>query len=143
MIEIKLTARSKKTINQLLQVSQDHKVAIENGFYDLGKITQEYNRKLIINGPKTGRIYRINGRAHQASAPGEPPANLTGRLARSTDFAVHGWRRMTYGQSAPYAKFLENGTRFIAPRPNVSRSVRYTQSTGIELFHNRFKEQIK
>lgn len=39
--------------------------------------------KKILTGAKTGRIYRRRGVLHQASAPGEPPANDTGRLVQS------------------------------------------------------------
>lgn len=37
----------------------------------------------ILTGTKSGRIYVRNGVSHQASAPGEAPANDTGRLAQS------------------------------------------------------------
>lgn len=40
-------------------------------------------KKLAAIPARTGRIYIINGRPHQASAPGEPPAPLTGKLRQS------------------------------------------------------------
>lgn len=39
---------------------------------------------------RSGRIYNFGGRQHQASAPGEVPASLTGLLADS-----YTWTRMT------------------------------------------------
>lgn len=76
----------------------------------------------------TGRVYK-NG--HVASSPGQPPAPDTGSLRRH-------WREAAFVQSnglgtygidvklritsdTPYAKFLQHGTRFIAPRPFIER----------------------
>lgn len=39
--------------------------------------------KKTLTGPRHGRIYRVRGRLHQASAPGEPPAVLRGELRQS------------------------------------------------------------
>lgn len=39
----------------------------------------------IRTGPRTGRIYYRKGRTHQASAPGEPPAEDYGDLAESVN----------------------------------------------------------
>lgn len=71
----------------------------------------------------SGRRYR-NG--HVASAPGQPPAPDTGNLRRN-------WREQSFAQAnglgrgvdirlritsdVPYAKYLEFGTRKMAPRP--------------------------
>lgn len=43
----------------------------------------ERDAKALLSGPGAGRLYRKNGRYHQASAAGEMPAADTGRLARS------------------------------------------------------------
>lgn len=74
-----------------------------------------------------GRAYK-NG--HVASAPGQPPAPDTGNLRRN-------WREQSFIQGnglgrgldvklritsdVPYSKFLEFGTRKMAPRPFVER----------------------
>lgn len=82
-----------------------------------------------LTGPRTGRIYIINGRAHQASAPGEPPATLTGKLRQSithTDVMWDGDNAFCeVGTSMPYGRTLEfggvnsRGVR-ILPRPYFS-----------------------
>jgi HK97 gp10 family phage protein len=87
---------------------------------------------LILDSPKTGRIYRRRGVEHQASAPGQAPASDTGRLAQSG--------RVTVGQttvldqangkavgrdvvvaaaqwSSAHASRLEHGTETMEPRP--------------------------
>lgn len=77
--------------------------------------------RLIRSPPKTGRLYQRRGRVHQASAPGEPPATDTGRLAKSIRAGrpeVAGMVvRCTVQVRAKYARALEYGTQRIAPRP--------------------------
>lgn len=73
---------------------------------------------LILDTPKTGRIYRRRTVEHQASAPGEPPASDTGRLVASirTDYDTSELvGRVT--ASTEYAAALEYGTARMAPRP--------------------------
>lgn len=65
----------------------------------------------IARDPKSGRMYGI----HQASAPGEPPAQDMGTLAGSIIFDVIEDKRGVVGQiiaqssAAPYARALEFG----------------------------------
>jgi HK97 gp10 family phage protein len=64
-------------------------------------------QQLITRGPKTGRVYG----KHQASAPGQPPANDTGNLVRSiTVDPVTEEEMVTVTCRAPYAAALELGT---------------------------------
>ncbi len=69
--------------------------------------------KLKIRSPgRSGKVYSFGGRTHQASAPGEVPASLSGALANS-----YTWTRMTErpgsfattGSNLAYAKTLEFG----------------------------------
>lgn len=80
-----------------------------------------------LSGKRSGRIYRIGKRGivHQASAPGEPPAVLLGRLRNSITHVVN-WDGDNVsgevGTNVVYAPILEfggvtwNGGR-ILPRP--------------------------
>lgn len=75
--------------------------------------------RLILDTPKTGRLYpRRGGKMHQASAPGEAPANDYGRLLNSirTDYDLTTCVG-TVTASTKYAAFLEYGTARMAPRP--------------------------
>jgi len=68
----------------------------------------------ILSGTRTGRMYGT----HQASAPGEPPANWTGELVASGGTRYD--RSRLVGEvifSAPYALALEFGTEKMEPRP--------------------------
>lgn len=74
--------------------------------------------KSIQRGPKTGIVYDKTGprRTHQASAPGQPPASDTGRLANSITAEIDG-KQATITAETEYAAPLEFGTRTIEPRP--------------------------
>ena len=80
-------------------------------------------RRMIRNGGGGGRQYG----AHTASAPGQPPVSLSGRLAASIRSNVK-QRGNTIVASIRdvefYSKFLETGTkRGLAPRPFLSTAL--------------------
>lgn len=66
----------------------------------------------LMEGPKSGRYYG----AHQASAPGEAPAILTGQLIGSLTAEPRGLS-VVVGASDEKALWLEYGTRFMSARP--------------------------
>ena len=72
---------------------------------------------------KSGRIYSINGRQHQASAPDERPANLTGRLRKSVGYRAYSWYKMEFGIGTEYSQFLELGTSRMKARKPLQRTV--------------------
>jgi HK97 gp10 family phage protein len=75
--------------------------------------------KSILEGNKSGKIYRRGSVTHKASAPGEAPANDTGRLASSIISIQNKDESLVIagrGQ-VKYAAFLEFGTERMAERP--------------------------
>lgn len=74
-------------------------------------------RRLIQDTPKTGRIYKRGGVSHQASAPGESPANDAGTLAESIQARMTGYIQGEVEPTAEYADYLEFGTEKMEPRP--------------------------
>jgi hypothetical protein len=79
-------------------------------------------QRLMRSSPASGRVYLRGGRAHRASAPGEPPAVDTGTLVRNVEAIVGrqggGWVGETgVLAEAEYAMALEYGTARMAPRP--------------------------
>lgn len=90
---------------------------------------REVKKKL--TGSRSGRVYTVGrrGRTHQASAPGEPPAVLTGALRQSITHDGPTWQgdevSGEVGTQLPYAAILEfggmtwNGGR-ILPRPYMA-----------------------
>lgn len=75
--------------------------------------------QMSMSGPKSGRFYG----SHQASAPGEAPAVMTGAAKNNMtiDKPGEGERIVAAGQE--YAPFLEFGTRFMEARPFMSPAV--------------------
>jgi hypothetical protein len=121
---IKATRRTKQVVIDVTKLEGTNKRGLERALQEIGPEIVRETRRLIETGAKTGRVYRFRGRPHQASAPGEAPANRSGRLARSGDFKVRNWQEMTVGETADYAGFLENGTRGrMAPRPHLIAAV--------------------
>lgn len=91
----------------------------------------------ILRGPRHGKIYKLRGGAlHQASAPGEPPALLTGHLRASVEGRAEieaiAARVQAGGFGAPYAIHLEFGTRKMAQRPFMRSTVRQNKAAIVE-----------
>lgn len=93
-----------------------------------GSILLEAQVKQTLTGRRHGRPYKASktGRLHIASAPGEPPAVLYGRLRNSIAHRPPTWDGDTVeaetGTNVVYARRLEEGGRdsrgvFIAARP--------------------------
>lgn len=97
------------------------KEGIRRGLLDVGPEIEREVVRLIKSPPKTGKLYKIGGRIHQASAPGEAPADLTGELADSVGFTVSSPTQLIIGDRAPHGKWMEEGTddKRILPRPHL------------------------
>ena len=59
------------------------KAAVVRGVANGVEIVLDEASSMVMDGQKSGRIYRRRGAEHQASAPGEAPASDTGRLVQS------------------------------------------------------------
>jgi HK97 gp10 family phage protein len=75
--------------------------------------------KSILEGGKSGRVYKRGNIIHKASAQGEAPANDTGRLAGSISTYPNGTEQtVVAGRGlAKYARLLEFGTSKMGERP--------------------------
>lgn len=121
MIRVKADPINKKAYIGIDNITRNHKKAIRNASFDIGKKSQNESRKNILTGKKTGRTYKIGGFVHRASAPGESPANITGSLAKSVDYDVRGHQQTEFGYKKLYGKFLEDGTVNMERRPNLQK----------------------
>jgi hypothetical protein len=98
--------------------------ALKNALHEIGGEVKKETQRLIKTGQRTGRVYRFRGRDHTASAPGEAPANRSGRLAQSTKFRTKNHQEMTVGQEAEYAGFLKEGRgKLKGPRDILVKAV--------------------
>jgi hypothetical protein len=78
-------------------------------------------KRLVLSKPKTGRIYALpSGVKHQASAPGEAPANRFGFLASS----------------------IVNWTLRMAPRPFLRRALRENAKTIRKIILDRINAAV-
>lgn len=96
------------------------KMGIRKGLLAVAPEIDKEVVRLIRHTPKTGRLYSFgSGHYHQASAPGEAPAELTGALARSIGHQVSGHNKLTVGNRVSYGHELEFGGGRTAPRPHL------------------------
>lgn len=78
--------------------------AVERGLEELAEAIKPEQTKPQI---RTGRIYNIGGRRHQASAKGEPPAPVTFNLVDSTQIIKLSRTSGEVRVTAPYGRRLE------------------------------------
>lgn len=124
--EIKATRGTKQMLIGINAHPFRHRKALRSALNEIGSEAVNTIANYIFNPPKTGRIYFYKGREYQASAPGESPANRSGRLAKSGGYKVRNYQEMTVGETAEYAEYLENpkpGSR-IKQRPHIIRAVK-------------------
>ena len=120
-------AHNRRVFIKLNNMDRTMKSSIHSALHEIGAENVRHTRLKIFK-RKTGRIYVINNQFHQASAPHEAPANLSGELARHVDYIVRGHSQMEFGDKkqsgkAPIGKFLELGTIKMKPRPHIKTTV--------------------
>jgi len=130
---VRITIKSPEPI-KLDELAAETRAALLSTMQGYALIIANDARRAIASPPKTGRIY---GR-HQASAPGEAPASDTGTLLNS----ISGTAKMgpngpegVIEARAPYAAYLEYGTRKMLPRPYLT--------PAIERNRQRFTEALR
>lgn len=128
-----------KTLAFINDFTDNARQAIRQTFFRMGRdLKRKTSKDILDTTTKTGRWYRvrsITGRWywHQASAPFETHANLTGNLRRSLGWRVIGTDRMDfgYGVSRPapdYAASVEFGhhardNSWVFPRPSLQNNI--------------------
>ncbi len=85
---------------------------------EIGVRAVELIREELQSGARSGKLVERRGRPHQASAPGEAPANWSGALAASLDYEA-GQTSVRVFADQPYGDYLEYGTLRVAPRPFI------------------------
>lgn len=95
------------------------RAAAMRGLVRGGNVVRNTMIDLITHSQKSGRVYRRRGVEHQASAPGEPPANDLGDLVRSIEPPRPNASALavTVRVTAAHARPLEYGTTKMAARP--------------------------
>lgn len=143
MISVKVTGNTRQVLAEIPKHVELHRGGIVQAYHEQGQNLVKAVRKLIRKRNKTGRLYKFRGKVHQASAPGEAPANRSGRLLKSSDYKVTNWYKMEFGEEAFYAKFLEEGTRKrMAPRPHLRVVVNQESTNFVNLLETYAKKAI-
>lgn len=143
MIRIRLSGHN-LGIRGIEKYARKHRKKTEEALYASALVVQNEARRLVVQGPKSGRLYLKRGGkiAHRASAPGEPPASDTGTLARNiivnAEFHLH---RIRVIANTAYSGFLEYGTRRIKPRPFMFRALLAKKDEIRNIFTASFKRQ--
>lgn len=121
MIQVRGNDGSRKLLSIIKNHPRATRRGIRRAFYFTGRSLVRKARSEIRRPGRTGRTYLVRrGQGskiirHKASARGEYPANLTGTLARSTDFFVRGTTELYFGSTASYAPFLELEDKLYRP----------------------------
>jgi len=113
--------------SNVFNLDQLTKKGIRKGFYFIGRDLVKESRRLINKKPKSGLYYIVNEglggkilkhpRLHKASAPGEAPAVITGKLRKSVTFEVKNYNLLIFGSTIEYGESLENGAGRLRSRP--------------------------
>jgi HK97 gp10 family phage protein len=134
---LKITAIATKTMRDIGSIDKEIAKRADVGAYKAGMILRNAMvQKILQFGGWSGRVYG----SHQASAPGEPPHNKTGNLARSISIIREKTGVIFVVVRAKYAKALEFGTRKMAARPFATPSYEEKKDEMQEAFMKEVKE---
>lgn len=150
-MKIKTDHRNRKVYAHIFRLERKCQNSLKVAHYKIGKRLKETARKQILDkSTKTGKVTvkRLGRRRlrHQASAPGESPANFTGRYRRSIDFQPHGWNELEFGAGkdgrARYSEYLELGTPRMAPRPGLGNAVKSEERNTLKIYQNELQKGL-
>lgn len=156
-----------KTFKKIELVMAKNTRAVRQMMFSLMEDLHRSANHEILSGIKSGRIYiRRAGykrnkkgqfkkgsrkkRRHQASAPGETHANLTGKLRRSLSWKVYGSDSSEFGygvsttgknEAPEYSDFVEFGTDKMEPRPTLQNELVQVDTKAQLYFDDALKEE--
>ena len=114
---ITIDLRTRRVLVEVRNLEKATKRQIRRGLYMVGRVLKSTASTNILKKPRTGRVYRHKGRRHVASVPGESWANRSGKSRRGIVYNVVSYRKLGFGNTEKVARFMENGTPTIKPRP--------------------------
>lgn len=129
MIKIVPSKNNRIAWASIRRLQTEYKTGVRLGFEQAAASHQRTIKKeLNDKEAKRGRLYlkRLEGRLvrHRASAAGQTAATFTGNYERLVGVKVNGADTMRFGDSAVYARFLEEGTSRMEPRPSLGNTVK-------------------
>lgn len=148
MLEIIDPAGNKKAFESALNLDKNTRRGIRAAFFEIGKdLLDTFNKQVLDKSGKSGTIYirkdRLGRkRRHQASDPGESPANRTGNYRRSAGYQIQGFDRLIFGVTAEHGEWLELGTSRMKPRPGLGNSVNANERNILRAFDLGISERL-
>lgn len=126
------------------KVWADIEEAAKNGVSDGTNLVYDEILSLVLSTPKSGRLYSFRGGVHQASAPGEPFANMTGNALLQTKVTEEdsGLTGVITGH-ADYAAYLELGTGKMAARPVFRPALANKADEFVKAVYNEIGKALK
>ena len=118
------------------------KKGVSDGLMAIALMAQGIAQKSILKGPKSGRVYKRGKKFHQASAPGEAPANDLGFLAANINAQMTEELTASLISSAPYSIHLEYGSRRMSARPFLRPAGEAVKEQAKEILNAYIKEAI-
>lgn len=147
MFAIKVDPANEATFEQIADSRNAIKQGIRVAHYQNGRLLVKTIRANINRKDKTGkiRIIRPRGRRrrHQASAPGQTAANITGAYRESIDFQPRGWRTMEFGSRVEHGEFLERGTSKMKSRPGLRIAIDQTEGRRLSTYNKEVRRKIE
>lgn len=132
-----------KTLKKLDKITAEIKKDIAAALFVSGLKIEENAKLSIAQESKSGVVYQRRTVVHQASAPGEAPANDTGRLLNSIQTSAENSGmvvNINAGSSmVDYAIHLEYGTSDMAARPFMKPALKKSR----KFIHDRMEKAIQ
>jgi len=147
-MDFSLDLKSNQILKKMRQHPERAKKGARKGLLYAGRYLQNEARvKIKDKSSKTGRIYTYRGRTHQASAPGEYPANRSGNLVKNIEFQILSSEKLEFGakNGAPYAISLELGNKTgnrMKPRPFLDKTVQNNKLKILNIIGKEIEKEI-
>lgn len=148
-IDVVPNKSNEKVFAHLSKMDQHFKSGVHEAYIVIAEYLKRTNKKDFA-APKHGRFYRlrVHGKMirHRASAPGEPPARITGALGKTLKTKTSGFTQMDYsagGGRVDYAGYLEEGTRKMEPRPYLSKAISDNEGISVITFYKQIGRRLR
>ena len=141
-VKISLNEKSRKYTENIKNEKIDHRHNILRALNIHGDFVCKKLQEKIETGERHGKVYSYKGKKYTASAPGEPPANRSGKLAHrfwhtETPAQLTIYNSAFSENGAPYPFYLERGTSKMEPRPYFVSTI---QENSVELRKNLYRK---
>lgn len=141
-MSITLSQKSQRVIVRIDRLGKTLPRNLRKGLYFVGKKLRQTASDNIKKRGRRGRVYKFKGRRHVASVPNESWANRSGEARRGLIYKVRGSQQLLFGNTVEYAKFLEFGTKNMAPRPAHLISIRKNNRNIVSIIGEEIKKSF-